>query len=305
MTEDRDRDHDAAADQSRAQEGLPNAREFSCGKILSHDGCGGECHRHRGQEQALHEPLTDAESRLGVRAEGADQPVDHHQVHEHEREFAAGRQSDTQQPAPNRRLRTPRAHIERHVLFQAVEVHRHQHHADANRQRTCESGAGHPHGMAGAPARDQHRGQHRVQNHREYLHYHRRLHDARAAQRRTHDDQCKLQPQARQKPIQVLNARQRGGGIGTEGVHVRTAHGIAAHQGDDRPGGGQHQALIEDQGCVCLVLAADGLRDQRHRSHAQHLGQRKHQEHEVGGGADARDGRAAQSRHEIQIDEDI
>ena len=68
---------------------------------------------------------------------------------------------------------------------------------------------------------------------------------------------------------------------------------------------GQRQALVEHQIRIRLVLATGRMRDERDRAHAQHLGDRKHDEHHVAGGADAGDRRIAQMGDEIQIDQKI
>ena len=67
----------------------------------------------------------------------------------------------------------------------------------------------------------------------------------------------------------------------------------------------ERERLVEDQAGVVRILAADRLRDQRHRAYAQRLGQRHDDEHGDARGPDARESGVAQLRDEVQIDQEI
>ena len=207
--------------------------------------------------------------------------------------------------APDRRARQPVAPLEADVVLEAPEIDPHQQHADADGDRTRQARARHAERPARAPAADQHRREHHVDDDGEHLHRHGRLDDAGAAQRRGHRHQRELQRQSRQVPAQVGDAGSAGGRVRTQAAGKVRGEWITEQHAGQQAGDGQHRGLVEDQVGARLVLAAHGLRDQRHGADAQHLGQRHHQEGGVAGRADAGDGRVAQAADEVQVDQEI
>jgi hypothetical protein len=159
--------------------------------------------------------------------------------------------------------------------------------------------------MSRAPPRDQHRREYCIQNDRQHLHDHGRLHYSGAAQRGTHGNHRKLQRQTRKEPPQIVDARADRGGICPQSVHVRRRDEIADDERQDPARGGQREALIEHPRRIRLILASHRMRDERNRAHADDLRQRKNDEHDVAGGADSGNRRIAQPRDEIQIDQEI
>ena len=73
----------------------------------------------------------------------------------------------------------------------------------------------------------------------------------------------------------------------------------------DRADDRERHRLVEDEIGVVRVLAADRLRDERHRADAERLGQRHDDEHRDARGADARERRIAELRDEVQVDQEI
>ena len=66
---------------------------------------------------------------------------------------------------------------------------------------------------------------------------------------------------------------------------------------------GQRDRLVEDVVRLGAVLAPDRVRHQRDRAHPEDLGEREHDEHHGARGADAGEGRIAQLRDEVEIDD--
>jgi hypothetical protein len=85
------------------------------------------------------------------------------------------------------------------------------------------------------------------------------------------------------------------------GAPVGEADGSEGETGQGR----HHQGLVEDDLRVPVVLAPDGLGDERRGAHAQGLGEREDQEHEVPGQAHARDRLLAQPAHEVEVGEEV
>src|SRR5207248_11708575 len=98
LTEEREREHQRAAERRRLAKRLAHTLVPACAEILSGDRRYGEGERHHGQEQPLHDAPPDAESRLRRRPEAADPPVDERQAHETPEELAPRGQSDVEDP---------------------------------------------------------------------------------------------------------------------------------------------------------------------------------------------------------------
>jgi hypothetical protein len=302
LAEQRQNQHDDGTDDRRESEGLADACEFTGCKVLPDDRRGREGDGHRRQKHALIEPHRNAEAGLRVLAKTPNDPIYDRHIEKHQRKLSASRQSDAQQPAPNRELGSPRGRIETDIVFQAVKIHAEEQHSNRHGEGTREPRSRDAERMSGAPSSDQHRRQYRVQNHGDHLHDHRRLNDSRAAQRGTHGDQRELQRETRQEPVHILHTGAHRRSIGTQCVHVRYCQRIAKQQRDQGTRCRQQQTLIENQRRVRLVLASHRVRDEGHRAHAEHLGQREHDEHHIARGADAGDGRIAQMSDEIEVD---
>ena len=100
------------------------------------------------------------------------------------------------------------------------EVHDHPHHADGDRDERRERSAGDTQRDAGAPAEDQHRREHDVEDDRRGLHHHAGTEVPGAAQRRPHRDQPELQRQRGNEPQQVLVGKLQRGRVGAHGLGV-------------------------------------------------------------------------------------
>jgi hypothetical protein len=137
------------------------------------------------------------------------------------------------------------------------------------------------------------------------LNRHRRLDDARAAQRRAHDDLREAEGQTGQEPIEVRDTRLLGRRIGGDRRNVFACKHIAADQRCERARHGEQHRLVEHEIGVGLIATADGLRDQRDGADAEHLRQRHDDEHQRAGRTDAGHGGVAEARNEIQIDEEV
>ncbi len=159
--------------------------------------------------------------------------VDHADVDRHQRELAARGQPDVEHAAPRREPGPPLRRIEVHVLLEAHEVGREEGNARGDGERAGQPRSRHPHRMPRSPAGDEHGGEQRIQQDRERLHDHRRLDDARAAQRGAQRHERELQREARNEPAQVRGSGGRRGLVGAEHAHVRGRDRIAAHQRHD------------------------------------------------------------------------
>ena len=144
-----------------------------------------------------------------------------------------------------------------------------------------------------------------VQQHRQRLDRHRRLDDARAAQRGAHDDLRKAEREARQEPVQIRDAFGLRRRVGRDRGDVGTRERIAADQRRERARDGEQHRLVEHEIRVGAVAAAHGLRDQRDGADAEHLGQRHDHEHQRARRADAGDGRVAEPCDEVEVDQEI
>jgi hypothetical protein len=94
-------------------------------------------------------------------------------------------------------------------------------------------------------------------------------------------------------------------GVGRDRGDIGARERIAAEQRRERARDREQHRLIEHEIRVGLIAAADRLCDQRHRADAEHLRQRHDDEHQRTGRADAGDGRVAELRDEVEIDEEI
>ena len=158
---------------------------------------------------------------------------------------------------------------------------------------------------ARAPAEDQHRREHDVEDDRRGLHDHAGPEVAGAAQRRAHRDQAELQRHRRDEPEQVLARQRRGRLVGAERARVRVAHGERDDEEQDADDERQHLRLVEHEGRLRLIAPARGVRDERRRADAEHLRGGQHDEHQVAADADGGDRFGAQPADPVEIDEDV
>jgi hypothetical protein len=122
-------------------------------------------------------------------------------------------------------------------------------------------------------------------------------------QRGRHHLRDELQRQRRHEPEKIGGAGIDGGLIGGNRAHIRARQRKAAEQRQQPEQHRQNDRLVEHQIGVVAILAAHGMRDQRHRADAEHLHQRVDEESSVAGRSDAGHGRIAEPGHEVQVDQ--
>ena len=91
-------------------------------------------------------------------------------------------------------------------------------------------------------------------------------------------------PESRRKPIQIVDARLRDGRVRRLQVHVRVAPRGTAPTNTTAPMNTESmQRLVEHEIGAIVLLRADRVRHQRHRTDVQDLREREHDEPDVAG----------------------
>ena len=168
---------------------------------------------------------------------------------------------------------------ERHVVLEAREVDPQHHHADGHRDAAREARAGGAERVVRAPAGDEDRRQDDVQRPRSASappSSASRCPVPRSAEPSATSANCSASP-----GVYAVEVGDAGGGRGRIGGHraqVGAAEEKPASQRQHATDRRQQHRLVEDEIGSRLVLATDGVRDQRHRADAEHLRQREDHE---------------------------
>jgi len=162
-----------------------------------------------------------------------------------------------------------------------------------------------PHSRRGPEPENEERGEHDVENDAQHLQSHGRLDDPRSAQRRAERDERELQRQSRDKPEQINLRQSCGRDVRAQRIAIRIAHEKRHHHEREPYEKRHHDRLIQRALRVRLILPTRGLRDQRGRSHAEHLRQRQHHHHQVSRHPDGRDCFPSEPPHPIKISQQI
>src|SRR5438876_940270 len=101
---------------------MPNALGLPAAKVLPDHRRNRETERDYGQEQRLHYPDAETESRLRRRSKPDDDGIDERNVNEQEYKFRAGRQTDAQHCPPRFHLRPKLRRAETQVVKFFLEV---------------------------------------------------------------------------------------------------------------------------------------------------------------------------------------
>ena len=166
-------------------ERTPDAIGPAAAEVLPDNGRHGKGDRDNRQEHRLHHSRAYAETRLGRRAEPANDRVDHYDVDRHQRELRARRNTDPQHRPPNLQFRPPLRNAETQVAITFLKVNDRQNVGDQNGNERGQGGAGDTHFRERSDAENEQRCEDHVQNDAQDLQADRGFNDTSRAQSRT------------------------------------------------------------------------------------------------------------------------